>query len=188
MAIAFLLEIMIYVISCIVVAFMRGFMQSFREIIACVFINEMVKIFFRWYYGNGAPMQSTLIPEQSYHITEQKTVKNIIPIVYSFMIFKICEAIDIKVELAAFEKRDTWGNKVKKTTKCIPIVQPEIIFKICNALNLPAKLELTEGLNIQVGETTKTSTHSKVPPVVNSIVIYKICLALGLPAQLNEEA
>ncbi|GFS48285.1 hypothetical protein NPIL_44741 [Nephila pilipes] len=101
------------------------------------------------------------------------------------MIFKICEGLDIKVQLAPFEKRHTWEKKIKKSTNCIPAVRSETIFKICNALNLPAKLELTEGFNIQMEEQTKRSSCITSPPIVNSVAAYKICLALGLAAQLN---
>ncbi|GFU34843.1 hypothetical protein NPIL_628431 [Nephila pilipes] len=148
----------------------------------------MIKLFFKWYYGNGAQMQITLIPEQCYNITEEKIEKNGIPIVYSLMIFKICEGLDIKVQLAPVEIRETWTKKIKKSNKCIPIVRSEMIFKICNALNLPAKLELNEGKNIGDGVQTKKLSRSKAPPVVNAVAVYKICLALGLPVQLNEEA
>ncbi|GFS71313.1 hypothetical protein NPIL_505581 [Nephila pilipes] len=148
----------------------------------------MIKLFLEWYYGNGAPLQIAFNPEQSYNMTEQEKKKNGIPIVYSLMIFKICEGLDIKVQLAPNEKRDTWDKKIKKSTNCIPTVRSETIFEICNALNLPAKLELTEGFNIQMGEQTKRSSHITSPPIVNSVAVYKICLALGLPAQLNEGA
>ncbi|GFT83600.1 hypothetical protein NPIL_682091 [Nephila pilipes] len=115
----------------------------------------MIKLFFKWYYGNGAQTQITLIPEQCYNMTEEKNEKNEIPMVYSLMIFKICEGLDIKVQLAPVEIRDTWTKKIKKSNKCIPIVRSKMIFKICNALNLPAKLELNEGKNIEVGVQTK---------------------------------
>ncbi|GFS97123.1 hypothetical protein NPIL_558881 [Nephila pilipes] len=148
----------------------------------------MIKLFFKWYYGNGAQTQITLIPQQCYNMIEEENEKNEIPMVYSLMIFKICEGLDIKVQLAPVEIRDTWTKKIKKSSKCIPLVRSKMIFKICNALNLPAKLELNEGKNIEVGVQTKKSSRSKAPPVVNAVAVYKICLALGLSAQLNEEA
>ncbi|GFT75518.1 hypothetical protein NPIL_52911 [Nephila pilipes] len=184
MAIAFLSEIMMNLISCLVVDFMRGSMPSFGEIIVCVFLNEMINIFFKWYYGNGTQMQRMVIPEQIDLSLEYGNKKKGIPVVYSFMIFKMCEGLDIEVQLATIEKRDTWDKKIKKSTQCIPIVRSENDFKICNALNLPAELELIERLDIEVEE--KTSSGSKATPIVNSAVVYKICLVLGLPAQLNE--
>ncbi|GFT51066.1 hypothetical protein NPIL_14441 [Nephila pilipes] len=147
----------------------------------------MIKLFLEWYDGNGAPLQSAFNPQQSYNMIEQEKKKNGIPIVYSLMIFKICEGLDIKVQLAPIEKRVTWNKKIKKSNNCIPTVRSETIFKICNALNLPAKLELTEEFNIQMGEQTKRSSRITAPPILNSVAVYKICLALGLPAQLNEE-
>ncbi|GFU32876.1 hypothetical protein NPIL_122971 [Nephila pilipes] len=121
----------------------------------------MITLFFEWYWGKGVQIQSTILPKKSYNICyETETEKNGIPIVYSFMIFKICAGLDIKVQLAPIDKR---------------------------ALNLPAKLELNEELNVQV-EERKNSSRSKAPPIVNSVIIYKICLTLGLPVQLNEEA
>ncbi|GFS57473.1 hypothetical protein NPIL_578941 [Nephila pilipes] len=188
MAIAFLSEIMLYLISCFVVDFMRGFMPSFGEIFVCVFVMEMIKIFFKWYYGNGIELHSMAIPGQIDFSLENGNKKKGIPVVHSFMIFKMCEGLDIEVQLAPIEERDTWDKKIKKSTKCIPTVRSEKVFKICNALNLPAKLELTEGLDIQVEKETKISSSSKATAIVNSVVIYKICLALGLPAQLNENA
>ncbi|GFU39968.1 hypothetical protein NPIL_391761 [Nephila pilipes] len=199
MAIAFLSEIMMYLISCFVVDFMRGSMPSFGEIIVCVFLNEMIKILYKWYYGNGTQMQRMVIPEQINLSLEHENEKKGIPVVHSLMIFKMCEGLDIEVELAPIEERDTWDKKIKKkeilrikkikkSTQCIPIVRSETVFKICNALNLPADFELTEGLDIEVEEETKTSSRINAIPIVNSVVIYKTCLALGLPAQLNENA
>ncbi|GFT83820.1 hypothetical protein NPIL_298401 [Nephila pilipes] len=188
MAIAFLSEIMMYLISCFVVDFMRGSMPSFGEIIVCVFLNEMIKIFFNWYYGNEIEMQSVVIPGPIYLSLEHGNEKKGIPVVYSLMIFKMCEGLDIEVELAPIEERDTWDKKIKKSTQCIPTVRSETVFKICNALNLPAELELNEGLDIEVEEEINISSRIKATPIVNSVVVYKICLALGLPAQLNEKA
>ncbi|GFU39656.1 hypothetical protein NPIL_342291 [Nephila pilipes] len=188
MAIAFLSEIMMYLISCIVVDFMRGSMPSFGEIIVCVFLNEMIKIIFNWYYGNGTQMQIMIIPEKIDLSLEYGNKKKGIPVVHSFMIFKMCEGLDIEVQLASIEQRDAWDKKIKKSTQCIPTVRSENVFKICNALNLPAELELTERLDIEFEEQTKTSSGIKATPIVNSAVVYKICLALGLPAQLNEKA
>ncbi|GFT63628.1 hypothetical protein NPIL_308661 [Nephila pilipes] len=186
MAIAFLSEIMMYLISCFVVDLMRGSMPSLGEIIVCVFLNEMIKIFFKWYYGNEIQMQSMVIPDQISLSLEHGNGKNGIPVVYSLMIYKMCEGLDIEVQLAPIEERVTSGKKTKKSTQCIPTVRSETVFKICNALNLPAELELTEGLDIQV--KTKISSLTKASPMVNSVAIYKICLALGLSAQLNEKA
>ncbi|GFS53426.1 hypothetical protein NPIL_552191 [Nephila pilipes] len=188
MAIAFLSEIMMSLISCFVVDFMRGSMPSLGEVIVCVFLNEMIKIFFNWYYGNGTQIQSVVIPEPIYLSLEHRIEKKRIPAVYSFMIFKICEGLEIEVELAPIEERPTWGKKIKKSTQCIPTVRSETVFKICNALKLPAKLELNEELDIEVEEELNISSHIKATPIVNSVVVYKICLAIGLPAQLNENA
>ncbi|GFU12006.1 hypothetical protein NPIL_197811 [Nephila pilipes] len=188
MAIAFLSEIMMYLISCFVVDLLRGSMPSVGEIIVCVCLNEMIKIFVKWYYGNGIQVQNMVIPEQIYVSLAQGNEKKEIPVVYSFMIFKMCEGLDIEVELAPMEERPTWGKKIKKSTQCIPTVRSETVFKICNALNLPAVFEQTEGLDIEVEEETKISSRIKATPIVNSVAIYKICLALGLPAELNENA
>ncbi|GFT49479.1 hypothetical protein NPIL_376201 [Nephila pilipes] len=188
MAIAFLSEIMMYLISCFVVDFMRGSMPSLGEIIVCVFLNEMIKMFYNWYYGNEIEIQSVVIPEQIVLSLEHGIKKKGIPVVYSLMIFKMCEGLDMEVQLAPIEERPTWDKKIKKSTQCIPTVRSKTVFKICNALNLPVELELTEGLDIKVEGKTKISSSSKATPIVNSVVIYKICLALGLPAQLNENA
>ncbi|GFU54150.1 hypothetical protein NPIL_33471 [Nephila pilipes] len=188
MAIAFLSEIMMYLISCFVVDFMRGSMPSVGEIIVCVFLNEMIKIFYNWYYGNEIELHGMAIPEQIVLSLEHGIKKKEIPVVYSFMIFKMCEGLDMEVQLAPIEERHAWDKKIKISTQCIPTVRSETVFKICNALNLPGELELTEGLDIKVEEKTKISSRIKATPIVNSVAVYKICLALGLPAQLNENA
>ncbi|GFU01144.1 hypothetical protein NPIL_669231 [Nephila pilipes] len=167
---------------------MRGSMPSLGEVIVCVFLNEMIKIFFNWYYGNEIEMQSVAIPEQVDLSLEDGNKKKGIPVVYSFMIFKMCEGLNMEVQLAPIEERPTWGKKIKKSTQCIPTVRSETVFKICNALNLPAELELNEGLDIEVEEEIIISSRIKSTPIVNSVVVYKICLAIGLPAQLNEKA
>ncbi|GFT22500.1 hypothetical protein NPIL_596381 [Nephila pilipes] len=185
MAIAFLSEIMMYLISFFVVDYS---MPCFGEKIVCVFMNEMIKLFSKWYYGNEIELHSMAIPVQISLSLEHGNGKNGIPVVYSFMIFKMCEGLDIEVQLAPIEKRVTWGKKIKKSTKCIPTVRSENVFEICNALKLPVKLKRTEELDAQVQIKTKISSRSKASSVVYSVAIYKICLALGLSAQLNEKA
>ncbi|GFR33469.1 hypothetical protein TNCT_171071 [Trichonephila clavata] len=101
------------------------------------------------------------------------------------MIYKICEGLDIKVQLAPMGGNDTWIKKCKKPVKKIPTVRSEAVLKFCTALNLPAQLDMAEGRNVEVNKQRKNSIPIKVPPVVKSIIVYKICQALGLSAKLH---
>ncbi|GFR10817.1 hypothetical protein TNCT_441171 [Trichonephila clavata] len=169
---------------------MRGSLPSFIEIFTCVCINELIKLFNLWKFDKKDPTERRVfVPKQScVFLTEQTVQTNDIPVVYSLIVYKICEGLNIKVQLAPKEKKESWIKKFKKPLKKIPTVRSETILKLCIALNLPAQLDMTEDKNIQVKKQRKNSIPNKAPPVVNSVMVYEICLALGLSARLNHDS
>ncbi|GFY37105.1 hypothetical protein TNIN_199161 [Trichonephila inaurata madagascariensis] len=169
---------------------MRGSLPSFLEILTCVCINEMIKCFIIWKFGKKVfTERRVFVPKQSYFFLTEQTVEiNEIPVVYSFTVYKICEGLNIKVQLAPMKKKESWIKKFKKPIKKIPTVQSEIILKLCIALDLSVQLDMTKENNIQVRKQKKNSIPSKAPPMVNSVMVYKICQGLGLSARLDQDS
>ncbi|GFS58361.1 hypothetical protein TNIN_250641 [Trichonephila inaurata madagascariensis] len=60
-----------------------------------------------------------------------------VPAVYSFTLFKMCEALNINVELHPKSKRPPFVNKKKRQ---IPVVYSTTVFYMCQALKLDAQL------------------------------------------------
>ncbi|KAF8787094.1 hypothetical protein HNY73_008724 [Argiope bruennichi] len=100
------------------------------------------------------------------------------PKVRSFMVWKICLALDLKADLDTgkhFERNKRLFEMNKHTilhdsTK-IPIVQSVMVLKICQALNLKAQPE-------------SSNDRLNAAPIVYSEMIWKMCLALGIEANL----
>ncbi|GFV01980.1 hypothetical protein TNCV_1247481 [Trichonephila clavipes] len=71
--------------------------------------------------------------------------------VHSFAIYKMCQGLEIKVQLAPVEQRKVWIPKRKyetstkygklKSTKMIPVVRFYNVHKICGALGLQSKFD-----------------------------------------------
>ncbi|GFY62531.1 hypothetical protein TNIN_417031 [Trichonephila inaurata madagascariensis] len=119
--------------------FIQGHLPSFLQITAYVFAIEILKISFTWDLGkNEAHIENQILEFQKPNVQMKE-----IPKVYSIMVFKICEGLDIDVRLAPIEEGEIWISKFsdqRKRMKYIPTVQSEIIYKLCGALNLEVQL------------------------------------------------
>ncbi|GFU19528.1 hypothetical protein NPIL_271561 [Nephila pilipes] len=71
--------------------------------------------------------------------TPPRNVRNVTPLpaVYSFTVFKICLALDLKAELRPESERPIFVSKKKRY---IPVVHSRAVFSICQGLNLKAQL------------------------------------------------
>ncbi|GFQ70717.1 hypothetical protein TNCT_282621 [Trichonephila clavata] len=91
------------------------------------------------------------------------TVEEHIPIVHSLAIWKMCEALDLKVKLVLLP---------------VPVVGSFSVWKICQALDLPATYDP------QIIKTAVFRKPNKAVPVVHSTAIFELCKALDLKAKL----
>ncbi|GFY49041.1 hypothetical protein TNIN_179081 [Trichonephila inaurata madagascariensis] len=171
--------------------FIQGHLPSFLQITAYVLAIEILKISFTWDLGkNVAHTEIQILQFQKPNVQMKE-----IPKVYSIMVSKICEGLDIEVQLAPIEEGKIWISKFnnqRKRMKYIPTVQSEIVYKLCGALNLEVQLSAANDQKIfiqkQKKEQNKRRKSKKVIPIVKSPSIYKFCIALGIEARLDAES
>ncbi|GFU00962.1 hypothetical protein NPIL_597401 [Nephila pilipes] len=103
--------------------------------------------------------------------------------VSSIMIYRICQALDLSVELASSENtRDfiqTPPRNVRNVTP-LPAVYSFTVFKICQALDLKAELRA------ETERPTSVIKKKMFIPVVRSRSVFSICQALELDVLLAE--
>ncbi|GFR29621.1 uncharacterized protein TNCT_722721 [Trichonephila clavata] len=155
-------------ISCVVAEYFHGHPLYFLDIVVHSFILELIKDLITLYLTNRANIKKNkLVVEYkeknlcealniefqlsiSEHVpqTHKKETGKIeyIPIVRSFMVFKTCEALGLRVE---YNKETESALKQKKTPpkKEIPIVKSVDVFKLCQALGINAVLAQPGDLN-----------------------------------------
>ncbi|GFV09112.1 hypothetical protein TNCV_4198891 [Trichonephila clavipes] len=103
---------------------------------------------------------------------EQEPVNNLMPTVHSGMIFKLCQSLDIKAQLAPEEERNIWIPKHKKSTESkptVPVVKSEIIYQMCNALDIKVILSPTVEKDIVVLEPNREAKKNKPSPLVGQL-------------------
>ncbi|GFU29322.1 hypothetical protein NPIL_297201, partial [Nephila pilipes] len=64
----------------------------------------------------------------------------IIPVVRSFFVFKMCQALDLQASFDPLKTGANFSQKLLKTNKPIPIVHSIAVFEMCKALKLNATL------------------------------------------------
>ncbi|GFT26557.1 hypothetical protein NPIL_660831 [Nephila pilipes] len=64
----------------------------------------------------------------------------IIPVVRSFFVFKMCQALDLPASFDPIKTGANFSQKQLKTNKPIPIVHSIAVFEMCKALKLNATL------------------------------------------------
>ncbi|GFR04914.1 hypothetical protein TNCT_464341 [Trichonephila clavata] len=160
----------------------QGHLPSFLQIFAFVFLVEIIKIIFILNLGKSDAQTENLILDLEKKPNLQDKA---LPMVYSLMIYKMCEGLNIDVQIAPIEKREIWIRKFndqRKRKKYIPLVQSEIVFKFCIALNLEVQLSTENG---QKEFIQKRKKKSKCIPTVYSTTVYKMCQSLCIEAELN---
>ncbi|GFR17428.1 hypothetical protein TNCT_735771 [Trichonephila clavata] len=120
--------------------------------------------------------------------SERKNQNRLVPTVHSPLIFHVCQALDMKVQLAPEECRKTWNPKNSKRSKpkpTIPEVKSKMIHSFCQALNIEVMLLATT----EDTGTLKPKPQPKKPlPIIRSVMVYEICQALEINTELNTSA
>ncbi|GFW96976.1 hypothetical protein TNCV_4801891 [Trichonephila clavipes] len=170
----FHLEILYYLAICTSATIFKGFLPTFIDILGYVFLFELMKICFLLSFEGLNMQKGSLFPEN-------KKRNGSVPKVKSLMIFKMCESMNINVQLALAEE-DTYALKPQpKKKKPLPLVRSVIVHEICQALGLATELNTkAEFQDFKL----PTKMIKETIPIVQSEVIFKFCEALDLKVAL----
>ncbi|GFR29625.1 hypothetical protein TNCT_722731 [Trichonephila clavata] len=177
MVVNFLFEPSLCLISCVVAEYFQGHPLYFLDIVVHSFILELIKDLITLYLTNRANInknkkaveykekklcvalnieaQLSISAEREHAPqTHKKNPGKIkyIPTVRSFMVFKTCEALGLRVELNTETESAKFFKQQKKTPpkKEIPIVQSLDVFRLCQALDINAVLAQPGDLNYSI--------------------------------------
>ncbi|GFT05013.1 hypothetical protein NPIL_69701 [Nephila pilipes] len=84
-----------------------------------------------------SPQGTTTLIATPYELKDQAPA---IPVVRSYFVFKMCQALDLPATLVPEERDTTVSCKQLKVNKPVPIVYSVDVFEICKALDLKARL------------------------------------------------
>ncbi|GFY40305.1 hypothetical protein TNIN_117711 [Trichonephila inaurata madagascariensis] len=179
-----ILETSLYLFFSAFTDYIQVQLMDFFGILGCVLVVEVIKHLFGIYFENITQVQeNTAIAERD----EEKCERIGVPIVNSLMIYKMCQALDLKVQLAAEPDRKTWIAKRKSQDTPrhpVPKVYSKTVLKLCEAVGIDAELShSTESERLQKNQLKR----SKPLPVVQSVMIFKICQALELDVELHTD-
>ncbi|GFV02627.1 hypothetical protein TNCV_5017951 [Trichonephila clavipes] len=181
-----ILETSLYLFFSVFTDYIQVQLIDFFGILGCVLVVDLIKNFIGIYLENIAQVQENsdcVCAERD----EEKCERIGVPIVNSLMVYKMCQALDLKVQLAAVPDRKTWiAKKMSQDTArhSIPKVYSETVLKFCEALGIDAELSHSkESERLQKNQLRR----SKPLPVVQSVMIFKICQALELGVELHTD-
>ncbi|GFQ79309.1 hypothetical protein TNCT_573321 [Trichonephila clavata] len=162
-------EIFLHLLQCALTLFFRNDLPTFFEIIILDLVLELVKLYSTTQYSDGNVLQTT------------PAVDVQIPTVNSLTVWKMCEALDLKVNFVplpgATALPRTPHRGVNPTT-IVPVVGSFSVWKMCQALDLPATYDPN------INRTTIFRRRNKPTPVVHSTAVFQLCMALNLKAKL----
>ncbi|GFT49427.1 hypothetical protein TNCV_3366321 [Trichonephila clavipes] len=184
MYLASLLEISFYVVVCVMTTLWQGHLPYFVEILEYITIVEIFKKFFLPNFERTQQLNGNLLLSQC---KERKPENDSVPIVYSVMIFNMCQPLDLKTRLALDEEKSVWIAKCKKRSNSkstIPVIKSKTIYQMCNALDIKVVLSPTTEQDTITLEPNREPKKNKPPPFVRSVMVYKACHALSLEAEL----
>ncbi|GFQ95156.1 hypothetical protein TNCT_117631 [Trichonephila clavata] len=168
-------EVFLHLLQCALTLVFWNDLPTFFEIIILDLVMELVKLCSMTQYSAGNVLET---------ISTDLTVTTVdvpIPTVNSFTVWKICEALDLKVNFVplpgATALPRTSHRDVDQTT-IVPVVGSFSVWKMCQALDLPATYDPN------INRTNIFRRRNKPTPVVHSTAVYQLCMALNLQARL----
>ncbi|GFT82169.1 hypothetical protein NPIL_566981 [Nephila pilipes] len=90
---------------------------------------------------NELELQAKFLPLQGTTSLTPHKREAIIPVVRSFFVWKICQALDLPTTFDPLKTGANSSLKQHKTNKPIPVVHSIAVFKMCKALELNATLD-----------------------------------------------
>ncbi|GFY76113.1 hypothetical protein TNIN_345721 [Trichonephila inaurata madagascariensis] len=190
MDIIFVLEVILFLLACALFMFIQSGQLSFIGIIVCATFIEFVKC----YFSRKVAENSRLKNENQNLDEKMNDKKKEVPMVHSLVIYKMCQALEIKVDLVSVEERKAWIPEQKyltntksgelNRTKKVPIVRSFMIHKICMALGLESNFDPLMEPTFFVRKQQNKRKSQEFVPLVKSISVFKICQGLGIKAML----
>ncbi|GFR27247.1 hypothetical protein TNCT_629801 [Trichonephila clavata] len=157
---------------------MRNDLPSFLEIL----IFELVLEFFE--HCSSIQSFDVVVTDTTLDAQPVTTVDERIPIVHSFTVWKMCEALDLKAKFVPLPgTTDLPGTPHRGVdqTITVPVVGSFSVWKICQALDLPATYDP------QLIRTAVFRKPLKPIPVVQSTTVFELCKALDLKVKLASQ-
>ncbi|GFY57841.1 hypothetical protein TNIN_500751 [Trichonephila inaurata madagascariensis] len=155
-----------YLLQCALTLLLKNDLPSFLEILIFEFVLEL--------FERCSPIQSFdgVEPDSTLDAKPVTNVDELIPIVHSFTVWKMCQALDLKAKFISLP-----GTSVLPRTPCrgqdqtttAPVVGSFSEWKICQALDLSVTYAP------QLIRTTVFRKPHKPIPVVQSTAVFELC-------------
>ncbi|GFS63127.1 hypothetical protein TNCV_3743621 [Trichonephila clavipes] len=175
MIIDMILKVFLYLFQCALTLILRNDLPSFLEILILDLVVELIEHFTSTQFFDG------VVPDPTAPASLVTSVEERIPIVHSFTVWKICEALDLKAKFVplpgATDLPPTPHRGVDKTAT-VTVVGSFSVWKICQALDLPATYDP------QLIKTAVFRKPNKPVPVVHSPAVFELCKALNVKAKM----
>ncbi|GFR21571.1 hypothetical protein TNCT_168631 [Trichonephila clavata] len=168
-------EVFLHLLQCLLTLVFRNDLPTFFEIIILDLLMELFKLYSTTQYSDGN------LPETDPADLTATAVEEHIPIVHSVTVWKICEALDLKVNfvpLTVATALPPTPHRGTDQTTTAPVVGSYSVWKMCQALDLPATYDPN------IFRTTVFRRKNKPIPVVHSTAVFQLCMALNLKAKL----
>ncbi|GFV16128.1 hypothetical protein TNCV_3378921 [Trichonephila clavipes] len=128
-------KVFLYLLQCSLTLILKNDLSSFLEILIFELVLELFEHCF--------PIQSFdgVLPDSTLDVQPGATVNEFIPIVHSFTVLKICEALDLKAKFAQLPETTVLPrtpHRGEDQTTTAPVAGSFYVWKICHAFDLPA--------------------------------------------------
>ncbi|GFS93220.1 hypothetical protein TNCV_1052141 [Trichonephila clavipes] len=149
MAIQLILEVVFYFLPFILAILTQGNLPNVIQILAYATIGELFKYYLLLKFGDKPDSQ---MKSSAPKLKQPNIERSVIPVVHSLMVFKICVALDIKVQFEPIENQNhdiqncENQNNVSivqnnfESNKPLPVVHSLMIYKTCEALGIKTEL------------------------------------------------
>ncbi|GFY70562.1 hypothetical protein TNIN_60751 [Trichonephila inaurata madagascariensis] len=113
-----ILEASLYLFFSVIADYIEIDLVSFLKILGCVLVVDVLKNLIAIYFESASQdKERKVIPERD----DDKLEGNVVPVVHSLMIFKMCEGLGLEAQLAPESDRKIWALKnLAASRKCIP--------------------------------------------------------------------
>ncbi|GFU01962.1 hypothetical protein NPIL_71751 [Nephila pilipes] len=103
-----------------------------------------------------------------------------IPVVHSFIVYKMCEGLGLEVQIVSIENRKIWIRNNNEPMNMTPTILSDKSFNQGASQNF-----VVNDKNILSHKSKIGTKNSKLIPKVRSAMIYKLCQDLRIEAELN---
>ncbi|GFX53879.1 hypothetical protein TNCV_1598251 [Trichonephila clavipes] len=161
--------------QCVFTLVFRNDLPIFFEIIILDLVLELVKLYSTSQYSDGN------VPETTPADITVTTINEYIPIVHSVTVWKMCEALDLKINFVPLPGETALPltpHRCIDQTTAVPVIGSFSVWKMCQALDFSTIYDLN------INRTTIFRRRNRPTPVVHSITVFQLYMALNLKAKL----